>query len=902
MNNTEPLVFFNQDKFLSDLETQHPIKVFKAAIDNAHTHLNTRFLAGEQTSNLLAERSHFIDKILTHAWNQYIWGSNICLVAVGGYGRGELHPESDIDLMILIRRGNPAKHQNSIESFLTFLWDIQLNIGHSVRTLSQCVSDSRHDITIATNLMETRTLCGDGKLRESMLKNTGPRKVWPSKKFFRAKLAEQTERYKKYGNTEYNLEPNVKEAPGGLRDIQMINWVAKRHFNVDSLEELIGNDFLTPEEYLQLKRGESFLWKVRYGLHLEAKRPEEVLQFDHQRKLAKMFNYEDDDERLGVEKFMQHYYQVVLSMRELNDVMLQYLDEAILSKNKAKKIYPINSRFQVCNRHIETLREDVFTNHPSALLEVFCLLGEHENILGLRAATIRQIHQHCTLIDSDFRNKSKNKKLFMRLLRCRYNMSTQLQRMTRYGVLGRYLPEFGKIIGQTQHDLFHRYPVDAHTLQLIKYMRLLDRPEIAKKFPLCSSVYKNLPKPELAFISGLFHDIGKGRGGDHSILGAVDAKSFCIRHGLPEEEAKLVAWLVENHLLMSSTSQRSDISDPDVIYQFAKVIGNRLRLDYLLVLTVADINATNPTLWNSWKASLLHQLYNGTKLALQRGLENPVNRNSWINSTKNSAIAILQKNGIDENHSRHIWGSLDGEFFLRENAEDIARYTTAIAREETTTKPVILVKDAGIEIPVATQIFIHTCGLDNVFPITAATLDRLHLTILDASLHRNTEENTFYTFYVLNDQDKPFGHDTKILAHVQETLSNALQHPNQFTLKFQRITPRRLKHFTMKTMTSISNDIDKSVTILEVITPDRPGLLAHIGRIFIRFKLRLLSAKIATFGERVEDTFHLVDMDYQPLSDPDFCTQLSDAICHDLDSRNTKDLEGISLQKMKLWQ
>ena len=898
----KPLLFFDERRFLDDLNTQDPIEVFRNAIEAANAHLNGRFHEGEQTSTLLFERAAFIDLILHHVWTRFEWSKHISLLAVGGYGRGELHPQSDIDLMLLIRRGSPTRYQKSIEGFLTFLWDIQLKIGQSARSLAQCVDEARTDITVATNLMETRTIAGDEKLRLSMLKKTGPRKIWPSKDFFLAKCDEQNERHKKHGNTEYNLEPNIKEAPGGLRDIQMINWVAKRHFKVDSLEELVGKEFLTLDEYLQLKRGEAFLWKVRYELHLIAERPEERLQFDHQRKIATLLGYHDSDERLGVEQFMQHYYQVVLSMRELNDVMLQYLDEVILHKDKAGKIEEINEHFQVRDHHIETVGEYVFAKYPSALLEIFCLLGENEDIIGIRAATIRQIRQHRKLIDEPFRNEPQNKKLFLRLLRCPCNLSMQLQRMTRYGILGRYLPEFGGIIGQTQHDLFHRYPVDAHTLQLIKNMRSLNRPEVAEEFPVTSHIYKNLFKPELAFIAGLYHDVGKGRGGDHSVLGAVDATNFCVRHGLPEEEVKLISWLVENHLLMSSTSQRSDISDPDVIHKFAEIIGNLRQLDYLFVLTVADITATNPTLWNSWKGSLMRQLYAETRKTLQRGLENPVDRNGWVRSSKLDAINKLAEKGINEAQTQTIWGNLDDEFFLREHPEDIATYTAAIAARGNDPEPVILIKDAGVEIPVATQIFIHTNGIDNVFLITAATLDQLQLTIQDASLHSDTQDNTFDTFYVLDDNNKPFGHDKNMLERIQNTLSDALKNPNQSTFKVQRRTPRRLKHFSLGTIACLSNDIEKNTTVLEVITPDRSGLLANLGRIFMRFELRLLSAKISTLGERVEDVFHLVGTDYQPLSDPALCVQLRDAICNELDIRNKEDIEGAPLQKMKLWQ
>ena len=902
MNEDNTLLFFDEKLFLENLAKESPIQVFRDAIAAANTHFDNRFLEGEEAQTLTRERSRFMDRILGHAWNQFEWDKHISLLAVGGYGRGELHPQSDIDLMVLVRRGNPTRYQKKIAGFFTFLWDIQLKIGHSLRSLAQCAEEARANITIATNLMETRTIEGDEKLRQSMIAKTSPRKIWPSQKFFLAKREEQRERHRKQGNSEYDLEPNIKESAGGLRDIQMINWVARRHFRVESLEELIGKEFLTADEYLQLKRDEAFLWKVRYGLHMIAGRPEERLQFDNQRKLATMLGYLDTDESLAVEQLMQHYYQVVLSIRELNDVMLQYLDETILRKDKAKTILPLNERFQVRDHHIETTGEHIFAKHPSALLEIFCLLGENEDIIGIRAATIRQIRQYRRLITESFRNNPLNKELFLRLLGCSHQLGLQLQRMTRYGILGRYLPEFGNIIGQTQHDLFHRYPVDAHTLLLIKNMRRLDRPEAAEDFPVAAHIYKNLPKPELAFIAALYHDIAKGRGGDHSTLGAVDAADFCRRHNLPEEEVKLVAWLVENHLLMSSTSQRSDISDPDIIHKFAGIIGDQIKLDYLYVLTVADITATNSTLWNSWKASLMRQLYSETRRALQRGLENPVDRKAWVANIKRKAIAILAREGVPEEQCKGVWDKLDDDSFLRERPEDLAAFILAIQGHKDPTEPIILIEDVGVEVPVATRIFIHTKGLNDVFPIVAATLDQLHLNIQDARLNTDTNSNTYDSFFVLDEANKPFGSDGEFVQNIQRALLHALKNPTDSTFSVQRHTSRQLKSFTMQTAAIISNDINKNATMLEVITPDRPGLLAHLGRIFMRFRLRLLSAKIATLGERVEDLFYVVDEDYQPLSSADTCELLSETICRELDARNREELDGKPLQQMKLWQ
>jgi len=896
-----PLLFFDEKRFLTNLAAGRALDVFRDAISAANIHFDTRFEQGEQVRTLVTERAAFVDRILGHAWNRFQWDNHIALLAVGGYGRNELHPHSDVDLLVLTKSNRHRVYQQSLEGFFTFLWDIQLTIGHSVRSVSQCAQEARSDITVATNLMESRTLAGNGALRALMEKKTAPAKIWRSDQFFRAKWDEQLERHRKHGNTEYNLEPNIKEAPGGLRDIQTINWVAKRHFQVNSLAALIEKGFLTNEEYDMLRRGEEFLWRVRYGLHLLARRPEERLLFEYQRKLATEFGYRDNDERLAVEQFMQRYYRVVLSMRELNDVLLQYLDEVILRHNKARKVRTINPRFQVRDEHIETVHEHIFEQHPSALLEIFVLLGEDEAIKGVRSATIRQIQRYRHLIDDAFRSDADNIALFMRLLRCPGKLSDQLQRMTRYGILGKYLPEFGRITGQMQHDLFHIYPVDAHTIQVIRNMRRFDRADATEKFPVVSHIYKTLAKPELLFIAGLFHDIGKGRGGDHSTLGAVDVVAFAQRHGQSPQETRLLKWLVENHLVMSSTSQREDISDPDVIHKFARLVGDQIHLDYLYALTVADINATNPTLWNNWKGSLMRQLYFETRTALQRGLENPVDKREWVANTRNEALEQLVPMGISNSAARALWGDVGEEFFLQEKASVIARCTHAVLTADNPEEPIILIENAGVEEATATRIFIHTTGLNNVFPITAAALDQLRLNIQDARLNRTSSDHTFDMFYVLDDSNNPFGANQYQVIQVRNALSKALRNPTPDIFSIQRRTSRQLKQLTMGTAVYLSNDIDTNVTLLEVITPDRPGLLAHLGRIFMRFGLHLHSAKIATLGERVEDTFYVTDLDYQPLSDPIVCEKLQATICQELDDRNRQDAEiSAPLQQLKV--
>ena len=892
-------IFFDQKRFIKDLATENPVSVFRNALSAAKNHFDNRFLEGGEARALVQENAQFADIILHYAWHQQTWDDNISLIAVGGYGRGELHPHSDIDLLILMHRNKAEHYRERIEKFLAFLWDIQLQIGHSVRSISQCVVEAKADITVATNIMETRLICGNPSLRNTLLEKTGPNKLWPSAKFYSGKIDEQKKRHRKHDDTEYNLEPNIKEAPGGLRDIQLINWTAKRHFDVHRRSLLVHKGFLSEEEYLTLRRDEDFLWRVRYGLHYIAERGEERLLFDYQRKLATLLGYTDSNGKLAVEKFMQRYYQTVLSIRELTDVLLLYLDEAIYKKNKTKVATPINDRFIIRDGYLDTTSENTFAKNPSALLELFAIMGENQNIEGIRASTIRQIRLHRNLIDDAFRENPDNRELFMRILKAPFKLSWQLKRMNRYGILGSYLPEFAKIVGQTQHDLFHIYPVDVHTLQLITNIRRLARPEVAAKFPVSAHIFKNMPKPELIIIAALYHDIAKGRGGDHSILGAKDVAEFGERHNLQAEEIKLLQWLVENHLLMSTLSQREDISDPDVIYKFARHVGDQRRLDMLLVLTVADINATNPRLWTDWKGALMRNLYFETKRALHDGLEEPVDRSDWVNNAKQHALRLLRDKNIEESAAKDIWGDIADQFFLRERAEDIARFTQSILASDR--EPIILLRDVGVEISVATQIFVHTSTGKNLFPVIAAILDKLRLNIVDARLQTTSDDRAFDVFYVLDENDRPIGSNKKLSGDVIKALTEGILNPASVDFDIKRRTSRQLKSFTMKTRVSLRNDKETNTSILQVITPDRPGLLAQIASIFSRFELELYNAKISTLGERVEDTFYIRDKDNQTLSD-DIGNAIKESICSELDLKNQQANQEPDFQSLNIGQ
>jgi [protein-PII] uridylyltransferase len=863
-----------------------PLAAYRDILKKSREVLFARFQAGEDIRRLVCARAWVTDKLLAHAWRAIGLDrhADVALLAVGGYGRGELHPGSDIDVLVLHSQETLGDAESAlISDFITLLWDLGLEIGASVRSLGECVDAAREDITIATNLMESRTIIGDGRLRVEMQAITGPEHLWPGKAFFKAKWDEQIERHAKHNNTEYNLEPDIKNAPGGLRDIQTVGWVAKRHFGADTLEDLVGHGFITEAEYRQLNDGLTLLWRIRFALHMIAGRSENRLLFDYQRQVAQMLGYADSNANRAVEHLMKAYYRAAMAISMLNEMLLQYFDEAILRADETAVITAINSRFQLRDNYLEVTGNDVFKRTPSALIEVFVLLGDDTEIVGVRASTIRLIMESADLIDDRFRSDIRNKSLFIELLRCRHALFSSLRHMKRYGILGRYIPAFGAIIGQMQYDLFHIYTVDAHTLLVLKNMRRFRYPEVEEKFPVVAKVAQRLPKIELLYLAGLFHDIAKGRGGDHSELGAVDAREFCLQHGLGRWDANLVAWLAQNHLVMSMTAQKKDVSDPDEINEFARKVGDIVHLDYLYALTVADICATNPNLWNSWRASLLRQLYTQTKRALRRGLGNPIDKQEWIAETRAAAMELLENDSVHEGDVNRIWDKLGDDYFLRENAEDIAWHTEAILQHRENGGPLVLIKqNRSAQFEGATQIFIYTRDLPNLFAASVAALDQLHLTVLDARIITSSSNFSLDTYFVLDENGESI-QDPARLDGIRETLVRTLSEPAEFPEIVQRRMPRQLKHFDVKTEVTISNDIATQSTVVEVITLDRPGLLARIGRLFMESGVDLRNARIATLGERAEDVFFITDKQGQPIADPEQCARLAARLREQLD-------------------
>ncbi|MDF1630114.1 MAG: [protein-PII] uridylyltransferase [Alcanivoracaceae bacterium] len=863
----------------------HPGKAARETLLSGQQRLDDAF-AETPIRELVAARSTLVDGVLTAAWRFFSLDrdSNSALVAVGGYGRGELHPHSDVDLMILSAAKPCRETCDNLEKFIAFLWDIGLEIGHSVRTLDECVALARDDITIATNIMEARTLFGDDSLRATLAERTGPQQMWPSDQFFEAKRQEQEARHAKFNHTEYSLEPDLKNAPGGLRDLQTIAWVAKRHFGAESLDDLAEVGFLTIEEHSILNKCQDYLWRLRWLLHQINGRNENRLLFDYQRQVAGRLGHKDNTANLAVEQSMKNYYRVALAISVMNELLLQLFDEVILRAGKSDPIQQLNRRFQVRNGYLEVTDENIFQRYPSALIEAFVLLGQNPEIKGVAAPTTRLMIQNRKLIEDTFRHDSRNTSLFMELLRSPHALFTQLRRMKRYGILGQYLPEFGRIIGMMQYDLFHIYTVDFHTLTVIKHMRRMRYDSAREQLPLAHEVFYRLPKPELLYIAGLYHDIAKGRGGDHSTLGADDAIAFCQRHGLTNWDAKLVAWMVQNHLLMSVTAQRKDISDPDVVHEFAGKVGDLVHLDYLYTLTVADINATNPKLWNSWRASLLRQLYRETRRTLRRGLNNPVDKQDWIDETRDTALKLLEQRQIDRSAIEQLWSGIGDEYFLRENAADIAWHTEAILNRPDPKAPLVLTRESsGVQFEGGTQLFIYTPDTENLFATTVSAIDQLGLTIVDARIITSADGFTLDTYVVLDEQGTPIGEDWPRLEAIRTNLTEALSDPAGFPDILQRRMPRRHRHFNVPTQVVISNDIINDRTTVDIQTLDRPGLLARIGRIFAEFNLLVQNARIATLGERAEDVFFVTGRDGLPVSDPELCQSLQKYIKEELD-------------------
>lgn len=785
---------------------------------------------------------------------------SMALVAVGGYGRSELHPASDIDLLLLQDSPQYAKTQAFAEPFLRFLWDIGLTVGHSVRSRHDCLQVARSDVTVMTNLMEARLLIGDEALLARLVHDLASPTLWQSARFFEAKLAEQRARHTRYDDTGYNLEPNVKEGPGGLRDIHMIGWIAQRHFGSANLHDLVKVGFLDEREYRTLIDARNFLWQVRNGLHLLARRREDRLLFDHQRTLALQMGYIDRPGQLAVEQFMKRYYRTIKQVQLLNEILLQHFAEALRGPRRPV-ITPLSPWFRARNGFLEVVDAHVFTENPRAILDLFRVLQEHPELQGMRAATIRLLRAHLSLIDGAFRHDPATRSAFLAILRAPTGVTKALRRMNAYGVLGAYIPAFGKIVGQMQHDLFHVYTVDEHSLFVLRNVRRIMQPEFEAELPAVSEIGRALAKPERLYLAALFHDIAKGRGGDHSRLGESEARAFCHRLGLSEYDREFVAWLVRHHLVMSWTAQHTDISDPQVVADFARLVGDREHLDNLYVLTVADIRGTNPSVWNDWKGQLLTGLYRDATRILRRGMGEAIALDARVADARREALERIGDRAPREAIEQH-WARMDADYFLRHDAEALAWHACAIAGHRSAALPIIEARVRPDH--AAVEFLIFSPLSDELFAVLTGSLERLNLSIVDARVHM-ASGYALDCFVALTADGKP--PCARELSQMSQQVRADLA--AGFRETPVRPLPRALKNFPIPTEVRFSSTANGQLTVMEVIAQDRPGLLHQLALALLAGRTRIVTAKVATFGERAEDIFFLTDERGKPFGQGD---------------------------------
>ncbi len=860
---------FNRHEFQTRISgAERLVPAFRETLNTARTRLREFHEQGATSPDVVHYHAWLVDQLLHFAWGCHAHlldpKIKVALVAVGGYGRGELHPCSDVDLMLLIDRGKYDRVRGFSESLLSFLWDIGLEVGHSVRSVKDCVREAKQDITVATNIMESRLLEGDPELLQTMLEKTSARKIWPPAAFYNAKIAEQRARHQKFDETAYNLEPNVKDGPGGLRDIHTIAWVVQRRYGVNDLKDLIEIGFLTEEEHRQLIRGRNFLWKLRNGLHFVAGRREDRLLFDHQRALATQYGYQDRDGHLAVEQLMKRYYRTVKELRLLNEILLQHYEE----ENNAEPIAdirPINRRFRSFNGYLETVSASVFERSPFAMLEMFLLLEQNPELKGVRAGTIRQLRANLHRINQGFRDDIRCRSLFMEIMRQPQGITHALRKMNAYGVLGAYIPAFGRIVGQMQHDLFHVYTVDAHSLFVVRNLRRLATFEHRHEFPLASRLITQLFKPERLYLAGLFHDIAKGRGGDHSELGAQEAAEFCQQHDMSDYDTRFIAWLVRNHLLMSFTAQRQDISDPEVLLRFAEKVGDQEHLNNLYLLTVADIRGTSPHVWNAWKGRLLEELYVATTRVFRRGHGEPLHIKDRIADFKKEALKRIDQHALTEERIRRYWGSFSDDYFLRHDTQSLVWHVNEIASTAAIDLPLVAARhDPQLE---ANVFLIYAPDSEPLLSTVTGGFERMNLNIVDARLHHSASGFALYTFVALEEHTTE-AYDADHLDALKTRLRTLIMNPRAEQEPRPVRLSRTMKHFPIETRVTFTDSPRGTHTVMEVVAQDQPGLLHRVARCLWQCKVRLVTAKIATLGERAEDVFFITDRDGNPVDDP----------------------------------
>jgi [protein-PII] uridylyltransferase len=856
------------DQFLTQAQEGDTLdaKTIAKGLNTAREQIYHKFDKGVAVQKLIHDTSHLIDQVLEFCFLHFIGNSNqsnCALVAVGGFGRSELAPGSDIDLMILLDKKASKAQQQVLSAFLTFLWDIGLEVGHSVRTIRDCVREGKADVTVMTNMLESRLIYGNEKLYQKYQLAISPKKMWSSRKFFEAKLKEQHNRHLRFNDTAYNLEPNIKEGPGGLRDIQIIGWVAKRHFDAQSFAELVEHGFLTEAEFDLLDAGQQHLWRVRFALHRLAGRREDRLLFDYQKKIAEEFGFKSGEHNLAIEQFMQQYYRTIMELERLSEMLLQIFKEEILLTASQRKIKSINERFNLRNNFIEVANPDVFKQHPEALMELFLLISLNQHCEGVTASTIRLVREHLYLVDDNYRSDETVNHLFMQLMSAPNGMTHQMRRMNSYGFLAAYIPAFAKITGRMQYDLFHAYTVDQHTIFVIRNLRRFALEKHEDEFPFCNLVYSKLEDPRLLYLAALFHDIAKGRGGDHSVLGADEATQFCVQHKLNRKETRIVSHLVRDHLLMSVTAQRKDISDPDIVRDFASQVGSMNMLNYLYLLTVADIRSTNPKLWNNWKDALLKQLYHATKTVLRRGIDNAPDIDEIIKENRDAALEEMSDLPFSTAQINSVCDRVPGNYFLRHHPLEIKWHINAILGHPDQPRLVSIRQSTHTH---NTKVFVYGDEAAHTFSQVTGTLGSLGLSILNAEIF-TTQDNKIMDTFIIQDRNNQAVTDPEMIKRIEHKLLKALESDSIYQGKYNTRKSRQLKAFDHPTQVQFEQDYLNSRTMMEISAIDMPGMLSVIANVIAEMDIDITHAKISTLGEKVDDIFYLTTPDGKAITD-----------------------------------
>ena len=838
----------------TEVSPLQPTHHFKKLLYSGRLSLRSAFETKPSAPDLLRQHCVLVDQLLRAVWQAHDIPEGLALVAVGGYARGQLFPYSDIDLLILLDAPADEALQEKLQALVGAWWDIGLDTGHSVRTIEECVEIARQDITAQTSMLESRWLAGNRKCYKQYV--TATTEALEPMVFMQAKRLEQQQRHVRFGET--NLEPNVKESAGGLRDLHHILWISRATGFGKSWADLVRRGLITETESREIQRHERFLHMLRIRLHYLAGRREDRLIFDLQSALAENFGLSNRAHRLASEQLMQRYYQSAKAVSQIDNIVLQNI-RARLTGARNIKLQPLNERFGLRNEVLSMQHDDTFEKHPEAILETFLLLQQHSELKGIGANTQRALWRARKSIGPAYRRNATHREQFLNIFRSPDRVIRELRRMNQLGILGSILPAFGKIVGQMQHDLYHVYTVDEHILRVIRNLRRFAVPELAHEFPLCSRLMSEFDKPEVLYLAGLFHDIAKGRGGDHSTLGKADAAKFCKAHGLSSDDCTLVVWLVEQHLIMSSTAQKQDLSDPEIIHSFsAKVITER-RLIALYLLTVADIRGTSPKVWNAWKGKLLEDLF----LVTQRQLAGnaPTVENSQ-RARQDEARANLRLYGIADESIDTFWAKLDTAYFLRHDPQEIAWHTRTLYYRAQVPEPIIKARPSrageGLQVMVYVQdqeaLFARICGF----------FESIRYNIYEARIYTAHYGYALDTFQVQDAGNADIDY-RDLTAYIEHELGERLRLKAPLPPLTKPRLSRQLKHFPISPEVSIQKDDRGVYQVLSIIAGDRPGLLSRIARIFLAYGIDLHTAKINTLGSRAEDTFLITG---EALNDP----------------------------------